>query len=50
MPRPCGITRALWKIGPDAAQVILGHKHLKTTEIYSVADREKAAAVAREVG
>jgi len=38
------------KFGPDAAQVILGHKHVKTTEIYALADREKAANVAREVG
>lgn len=36
--------------GLEAASVSLGHKHMNTTEIYALADREKAKAIAREVG
>lgn len=36
--------------GPEAAQVILGHKHLSTTEIYAERDREKGAAVIKKIG
>lgn len=36
--------------GLEATAASMGHKHLNTTEIYALADREKAAAIAREVG
>ncbi|KAA1262292.1 site-specific tyrosine recombinase XerC [Rubripirellula obstinata] len=38
------------KFGPEAAQVILGHKSIKTTETYAERDAEKAREVARRVG
>ena len=38
------------RYGLEAAAAALGHKHLNTTEIYALADREKAKAIAREVG
>ena len=36
--------------GLEAAQVILGHRHARTTEIYAEANVAKAEAVMREVG
>jgi integrase len=38
------------RFGIEESSAVLGHKHLNTTEIYALADREKAAAIAREVG
>lgn len=36
--------------GAEAARVVLGHKHLKTTEIYAEIDQARAATVMEEVG
>ena len=36
--------------GSEASQVVLGHAHLKTTEIYAERDQAKAAAIMQEVG
>jgi len=36
--------------GLDSAQILLGHKHAKTTEIYALADRERAMKIMCEVG
>jgi integrase len=36
--------------GLDAAQAVGGHKHARVTEIYAVAKREKAVAVALQTG
>jgi len=36
--------------GIESASSILGHSNLRTTEIYAEADRERAIAVARQIG
>jgi site-specific recombinase XerD len=36
--------------GLDSAQILLGHKHAKTTEIYALADKERAMKIMAEVG
>lgn len=38
------------KFGIEAASLILGHTNLRTTEIYAEANREKAKAVAKQMG
>jgi integrase len=38
------------RFGAEGAQVILGHAHVKTTEIYAEVDAERGRAVARAVG
>lgn len=38
------------RFGAEAAQVVLGHSDLATTEIYAERDLQKAAAVIRDVG
>ena len=38
------------KHGLEISQVLCGHKHASTTEIYAEVDFEKAAKVAREIG
>ena len=38
------------KHGLEAAQVLCGHKHASTTEIYAEVDLEKGVQVAREIG
>lgn len=43
-------TRIRALAGLDAAQVVLGHRHAQTTEIYAEADIERAAAVMSKVG
>jgi len=38
------------KYGAEAAQVVLGHRNLSTTEIYAEKNREKYEAIMKEVG
>jgi integrase len=38
------------RFGAEGAQVILGHAHIKTTEIYAEVDAERGRAVAKAVG
>jgi len=38
------------EFGLDSAQILLGHKHAKITEIYAAADRERAMKIVAEVG
>ena len=38
------------RFGPRGQQVILGHAHIKTTEIYAEIDAERGRAVAKAVG
>jgi site-specific recombinase XerC len=38
------------KFGLEAAQVILGHSELSTTQVYAERDLTRAAAVIKEIG
>lgn len=48
--RHAAASRVRAAAGLDAAQVILGHRHAQTTEIYAEADRAKAAEIMARVG
>mgnify|MGYP006921393094 CR=1 FL=1 len=48
--RHAAASRVRAAAGLDAAQVILGHRHAQTTEIYAEADRAKAAEIMAKVG
>ena len=43
-------TRIRREHGPEAAQIILGHSHIQTTEIYAETAREKALEVIQATG
>jgi integrase len=38
------------KFGAEAAQLVLGHQNLSTTEIYAEKDRKQYAAIMKEIG
>lgn len=48
--RHAAATRIRAAAGLEAAQVVLGHRHAQTTEIYAEANRSAAADVMRRVG
>jgi integrase len=43
-------TRVREKLGPDEAQIVLGHKSMKTTEIYARLKRERLAEIMDQIG
>lgn len=43
-------TRARERFGPEGAQVFLGHKHIRVTEVYAQTSAALAARVATEIG
>jgi site-specific recombinase XerC len=48
--RHLAATEVRRKHGLEAAQVLCGHKHASTTEIYAEVDHEKGIQVVREIG
>ena len=48
--RHAAASRVRAAAGLDAAQVVLGHRHAQTTEIYAEADRARAAEIMARVG
>ena len=48
--RHTAATEARAKHGLDAAQIRLGHKHARTTEIYADLNRQRAAELAEQLG
>jgi site-specific recombinase XerD len=48
--RHLAATEVRKKHGLEAAQILCGHKHASTTEIYAEVDHEKGIQVVREIG
>jgi integrase len=48
--RHLAATEVRQKYGLEVAQIMCGHKHARTTEIYAEIDHEKGIQVAREIG
>ena len=48
--RHLAATEVRQKYGLEVAQIMCGHKHASTTEIYAEVDLEKGIQVAREIG
>jgi len=48
--RKLAATRVRERYGLDAAQVLLGHSHAQTTEIYAQTNRARVIEIAREQG
>ncbi|MCL2624681.1 MAG: tyrosine-type recombinase/integrase, partial [Planctomycetaceae bacterium] len=48
--RHLAATEVRQKYGLEVAQIMCGHKHARTTEIYAEVDHEKGIEVAREIG
>jgi site-specific recombinase XerD len=43
-------TKVRAKFGAEAAQLVLGHQNLSTTEIYAEKDRKRYEEIIKEIG